>query len=307
MKILITGGSGLVGHGIQNNIYLYPHHEFIFSSSKDVNLCNEEQTLEYIKSLAPDAIIHLASNVGGLFKNIRSKVEMFQDNLKMTMNVLEAARRTGVQKVVSCLSTCIFPDKVTYPITEEMLHDGPPHWSNDGYAYAKRMIDVLSNSYRNQYGCNFICVIPCNVYGTHDNFSLEDGHVIPALIHQGYLAKQRHQPLVVKGSGKPLRQFIHADDLGKLILWSLLEYNEKDNIILANDQEVSIGEIASYIANCYDVPIQFDTSKEDGQYKKTVSIEKLKSYLPELVFEPMDKMLKETIDWFTKNYESVRK
>ena len=170
--ILVTGGSGLVGHGIQAIRGDYQEYEFLFLSSKDVDLKNEKETIEYFSMTKPDFVIHLAANVGGLFKNMKYKVEMFEDNMRINMNVLKACHECRVKKVVSCLSTCIFPDQMTYPIDETMLHNGPPHWSNDSYAYSKRMLDVLSKSYRDQYGDNCICVIPCNVYGKYDNFFL---------------------------------------------------------------------------------------------------------------------------------------
>jgi GDP-L-fucose synthase len=123
------------------------------------------------------------------------------------------------------LSTCIFPDKTTYPIDETMLHTGPPHSSNAGYAYAKRMIDVLNRCYNEEYGCQFTSVIPTNIYGPHDNFNLEDSHVIPGLIHKACIAKDAGTDFVVWGSGTPLRQFIYSNDLAKLMIWTLRSYD----------------------------------------------------------------------------------
>jgi GDP-L-fucose synthase len=308
--ILVTGGSGLVGHGIQAIRGDYQEYEFLFLSSKDVDLKNEKETIEYFSMTKPDFVIHLAANVGGLFKNMKYKVEMFEDNMRINMNVLKACHECRVKKVVSCLSTCIFPDQMTYPIDETMLHNGPPHWSNDSYAYSKRMLDVLSKSYRDQYGDNFICVIPCNVYGKWDNFSLEDGHVIPALIHRCYLAKKNGENFVVKGSGKPLRQFIYSEDLARLTMWSLLEYEGKDSLILADEKEYSIGEVARMIAEAFAMEdkIVFDTSFEDGQLKKTVLVKKCMA-----VRGNMGKMKKikegvnESVEWFVDNYEKVTK
>ena len=120
-----------------------------------------------------------------------------EKNILINMNVLKVCHEIKVKKLVSCLSTCIFPDKTSYPIDETMLHDGPPHTSNDAYAYAKRMLEIQSKAYQQQYDDNFICVIPTNIYGEHDNYSIECGHVIPALIHKCYLAKQENKPFVV--------------------------------------------------------------------------------------------------------------
>lgn len=157
----------------------------------------------------PTHVIHLAAMVGGLFRNLKYKVEFYRENVLINDNVMECCREYNVVKLVSCLSTCIFPDKTTYPIDEDMVHNGHPHSSNAGYAYAKRMIDVMNKCYNEEYGCNYTSIIPTNIYGPHDNFrydfillrfsfalqvlhsfSIEDGHVIPGLIHKCYLAKK---------------------------------------------------------------------------------------------------------------------
>jgi GDP-L-fucose synthase len=301
--ILVTGGSGLVGSAIREMDVSYSEYEFIYLTSKIVDLRNEKETIEYFSKVNPTYVIHLAANVGGLFKNMKYKVEMFEDNMRINMNVLKASHLSKVKKVVSCLSTCIFPDQTTYPIDETMLHNGPPHWSNDSYAYSKRMLEVLSKSYQEEYGNNFICVIPCNVYGKHDNFSLEDGHVIPALIHRCYLAKKNGENFVVRGSGKPLRQFIYSEDLARLMMWSLLSYDGKDSLILADEKEWSIEEVAGMIARAFGVEdkMVFDTSKEDGQYKKTASTEKLKKLYENFEFVDMDEKIVEVVEWFSSN------
>ena len=226
-KLLITGGNGLVGSALQKVIN-YDLYETKFLSSKECNLSNYEDTYNLFKSFNPNYVIHLAASVGGLFKNMNYKVNMLEDNLLINFNVLKCSHIFKVEKLINCLSTCIFPDKTTYPINEDMLHDGPPHISNDAYAYAKRLLEIHSKAYREQYNDNFICVIPTNIYGDHDNYSLEDGHVIPSLIHKCYLSKEKDEDFIVRGTGNPLRQFINSLDLGRLILWTLEEYNEKN-------------------------------------------------------------------------------
>jgi GDP-L-fucose synthase len=238
--ILVTGGTGLIGNAIQKVLKDEQQQQtnndnetFIFISSKDVDLSNKEETLEYFKKHKPTHIIHLAAMVGGLYKNLRHNLDFFRVNIAINDNVLYCAHQTGVQKVVSCLSTCIFPNDTTYPIDETMIHNGPPHDSNFGYSYGKRMIDVLNRGYKNQYGLTYTSVIPTNVFGPHDNFNIENGHVLPGLIHKTYLAKQNNTDLTIWGSGKPLRQFIYSIDLAKLFLWVLRDYTEVDPIILS--------------------------------------------------------------------------
>jgi GDP-L-fucose synthase len=308
--ILITGGSGLVGQGIHSIQENY-NYNFVFASSKDCDLENYFQTIEYFKLIKPDFVIHLAANVGGLFKNMKYKVDMLEKNILINMNVLKAAHNIGVKKLVACLSTCIFPDKTTYPIDESMLHLGPPHTSNDAYAYAKRLLEIHCKAYQEQYGDNFVCVIPTNIYGPHDNFHLEDAHVIPALINKCYLSKKESKPFIVAGSGKPLRQFIYSQDLGKLLMWVLESYSNKSSIILSvgEDQEVSIGDVANIIATKFDYQksIKFDNSKPDGQYKKTASNKKLITLIDNFKFIDIKEGINNTIDWFIENYDKARK
>ena len=173
----------------KKNLSTYDY-DFIFVSSKDADLTKYNETYSLFKKLEPDYVIHLAACVGGLFKNMNQKVDMFEINNLINFNVVKISHEFKVKKLICCLSTCIFPDKTTYPIDETMLHNGPPHSSNDAYAYAKRMLEVHCKAYQEQYNDNFICVIPTNIYGPHDNYSLDDGHVIPALTHRCYLANK---------------------------------------------------------------------------------------------------------------------
>ena len=309
---MITGGTGLVGTALQYEIDL-DKHDTVFLSSKDCNLTDFQSTYRIFNAIQPDIVIHLAANVGGLFKNMNFKSDMLNDNLIMNYNVLKCCHDLKVKKVVSCLSTCIFPDKTTYPINEDMLHDGAPHSSNDAYAYSKRMLDIQSKAYREQFNDNFICIIPTNIYGKYDNYSLTDGHVIPALIHRCYKAKQENKPFVVKGTGKPLRQFIYANDLAKLIVMIVEDYHEKDSIILSVSEkdEVSIRTVAEFIAKEFDYMehIVFDDQYSDGQYKKTADNNKLMNFIKnkEFTFTPMKVGIKESVQWFTQNYILARK
>lgn len=309
MKILITGGTGLVGKAIENISNKY-NYEFVFLSSKDCDLTDYLQTKRLFEKEKPDYVIHLAAYVGGLFKNMNYMVDMFEKNVLINTNVLKCAHESNVKKLISCLSTCIFPDKTTYPINENMLHLGPPHNSNYGYAYAKRMLEIHSRAYREQYNDNFICVIPTNIYGEHDNYSLTDGHVIPALTHQCYLAKKEKRPFIVKGSGKPLRQFIYSKDLAELIMWTLEEYKENENIILSvgEEDEVSIEQVALSIARSFDYEnLIFDTSYSDGQYKKTADNTKLMQLIGTYKFTSINDGIKKSVNWFTNNYKNCRK
>lgn len=340
-RILVTGGTGLVGRAIEKVVADgegRPDEEWIFVSSKDADLTNAVETKALFEKHKPTHVIHLAAMVGGLFKNIRYNLDFWRRNIHINDNVLHSAYECGARKVVSCLSTCIFPDKTTYPIDETMIHNGPPHSSNFGYSYAKRMIDVQNRVYFEQHGCRFTAVVPTNVFGPHDNFNVEDGHVLPGLIHKVYLAKrylslsrdpswschvspwsrshfcragETGSALTVWGTGKPRRQFIYSLDLARLFLWVLREYDEVEPIILSvgEEDEVSIKEAAETIVEAMDFrgELVFDVTKSDGQFKKTASNGKLRRYLPGFQFTPFRQAVKETCAWFTANYASARK
>ena len=320
-KIIVTGSSGLIGQAMFQFIKekkLTQNYHLIPLSSKDCNLENWEETIVWFQNHSDDCdiVIHLAASVGGLYKNVNENTGMFEKNIKINMNVLKAVHQSGITRMISCLSTCIFPDEIRqYPITEEMLHHGPPHFSNQGYAYAKRMLEVQTRMFNEQYNTNYICIIPTNVYGMFDNFSLENGHVIPSLIHQCYLAKKENRTFPVKGSGKPLRQFIFNMDIAEIIFHFIENnYKENTNIILSTDpkDEISIHDVALEIAKCFDFDsnqICFDSNYIDGQFQKTVSNERLKKILlnSNFKFTCFTKGIEKTIQWFIQNVETCRK
>jgi len=309
--ILVTGGTGLVGSALRSVRQKYTEYTYVFLSSNDCDLTNRDETHKCFQKYNPDYVIHLAANVGGLYKNMNFKVDMFESNLQMNMNVLNVCHKLKIKKLISCLSTCIFPDKTSYPINEEMLHNGAPHHSNDAYAYAKRMLEVQSKAYQEQYGDDFSCIIPTNIYGENDNYSLENGHVVPSLIHKCHNAKQKGEPFIVRGTGKPLRQFIYAKDMADLIMWVLENYKENDSIILSvgEEDEISIRDIATLIAKNYEYEdmMEFDDSFSDGQYKKTADNSKLINLYPDFHFTTVETGIKNSVQWFKDNINKCRK
>ena len=305
MRILVTGGSGMVGSAIKRNIE--DKHDYSFISSNDCDLSKIESVELLFRTYTPDCVIHLAACVGGLFKNMNNKVEMLEKNVLINFNVIKSCHKYKVKKCISCLSTCIFPDKTTYPIDETMLHNGPPHSSNDAYAYAKRLLEIHSKAYRENFNKDFVCIIPTNIYGINDNFNLEDGHVIPSLIHKCFLAKKNNTDFVVKGSGKPLRQFIYSDDLAKIILKILFCDKKIDNLIVSvpPKDEISIKDVAFNISKKFNYTerLVFNPNYSDGQYKKTADNAKLMKLI-NFKFTDINIGLNETIEWFEKNYNN---
>jgi len=320
-RVLVTGGTGLVGSAIKQVVELEPveGEEWIFCGSKDADLCDYNETKLLFEKHRPTHVVHLAAKVGGLFHNMSDNLGFFRSNMQMNDNILQLSHEFDVTKVVSCLSTCIFPDETTYPIDESMIHNGQPHQSNFGYSYAKRMIDVLNKAYHEKHSRCFTSVVPCNVFGPNDNYRPAESHVIPGMIKRLhkliYLDEpeksQEEKVFVVFGSGKPLRQFIYSLDLAVLFIWVLRNYESVEPIILSVDEadEVSIGQVAESIAKAFDFRgnIVFDPSKSDGQFKKTASNEKLRGFLPGFEFTPFKKAIKESVDWFTQHYDLARK
>lgn len=300
-KILITGGNGLVGSEFKSSKYFK-------ISSTDCDLRNFDSAKLTLNNDF-DGIIHCAARVGGLGGNLNHKGEFFYDNIMINTNVIESARLNGVQRLVAFLSTCVFPDTIEYPLTEDKIHQGSPHYSNDAYAYAKRMADIQIRAYSEQYNLKYTSVIPCNIYGPNDNYNISNGHVIPSLIHKCYIAREKNQPLIVWGSGKPLREFIYSEDVAYLADWILHNYSDSKPIILSTSEEISIGEVVEIIVELMNFKgkVIFDSSKPDGQYRKPSDNSKLKSYLPNYEFISIYDGLKKTINFFESNYSQIRK
>uniref|UniRef100_A0A1I8PTG2 GDP-L-fucose synthase n=1 Tax=Stomoxys calcitrans TaxID=35570 RepID=A0A1I8PTG2_STOCA len=317
-KVLVTGGTGLVGKALQQITSEEDVESWYFAGSKDGDLKDLNATKALFEKVQPTHVIHLAAMVGGLFHNMNNNLDFLRINLQINDNVLQTAHEHGCLKVISCLSTCIFPDKTTYPIDETMVHNGPPHTSNYGYSYAKRLIDVQNHAYHDKYGCMFTSIIPCNIFGPNDNYKPDVSHVIPGMIYRMHKllnenpqVAQEDKVFTVYGSGKPLRQFIYSLDLAKLIVWVLRNYESVEPIILSVDeeQEVSIFQVAQAIAQAFNFrgKIECDTSKADGQYKKTASNKKLRSFLPNFQFTDFDKAIKVSVDWYIQHYDEARK
>jgi GDP-L-fucose synthase len=312
--VLVTGANGLVGTSVREQVAaqkLDAGTQWIFASSKDADLRDPKSTEALFDRVKPTHVLHLAAHVGGLFANMKYQVEFWGDNMAMQDNIFRCCKEHNVQRLVSCLSTCIFPDGAPLPMDESMIMNGPPHFSNRGYAYAKRMVLMLGDLYNEQYGANYATVVPCNIFGKHDNFSIDDGHVLPGLMHKCYLAKQNNQPFVIWGSGKPLRQFIYSNDLARLMLCYLLESDKTEPVILATDpkDEISIEEAARLVAEAMDFKgeIVFDDTKADGQFQKTCSNARLRSMYPNFQFTPACQAIAETVAWFTSNYAACRR
>lgn len=301
MTTIVTGGSGMVGRNLQE---LCPN--WIYLSSKDCDLTNETAVKYMFEQYQPDYVIHLAAAVGGLYKNMNDNYEMMNKNLMINSNIIKYCRIFKVKRLIACLSTCIFPNEVQYPITEEQLHNGPPHPSNEGYSYAKRLLEVQCRL----SGIEYVCLVPTNLYGKYDNFNLEDAHVLPNLIHKCYLAKRNNNEFVIKGSGIAQRQFLYALDFAKIIKHVVFSDETNYSMICTPPEtdEVSIKYCVEQISRFMNYQnIVYDISYSDGQLKKTVSNKTLLKTIPNFEYTTFSDGLRDTIEWFNKNYETVRK
>ena len=300
MKTLVTGGYGMVGSAMESQIKL---------SRETCDLTNPKQTEALFRTIRPDGVIHCAGKVGGIGGNSNYKGEYFYDNLMINTNVIEASRKAGVKNLVAFLSTCVFPDDVTYPLTVDQVHLGEPHESNYPYAYAKRMADVQIRAYREQYDINYTSIIPSNIYGPNDNFNLDHGHVMPMLIHKLYLAKKNKTDFTVWGSGKPLREFIYSKDIAKIAEWALYNYEGTDPLIVSGDEEVSIKDLVGMLVDEFKFKgkVIFDKTKPDGQHRKPSDNSLIKELLPDFEYTPFEQGIKETVNWFRENYENARR
>jgi GDP-L-fucose synthase len=299
-KVLITGGGGMVGSAMESPIKLTREY---------CDLTNPRQTNSLFRAIKPDGIIHCAGKVGGIGGNSNYKGEYFYNNIMINTNVIEAARQAGVKNLVAFLSTCVFPDKVNYPLTVDQVHLGEPHESNYPYAYAKRMADIQIRAYREQYGLNYTSIIPSNIYGPNDNFNLDHGHVMPMLIHKLYLAKKNKTDFTVWGSGKPLREFIYSKDIAKIAEWALFNYEGTEPLIVSGDEEISIKDLVGLLVDEFKFKgkVKFDKTKPDGQLRKPSDNSKIKELLPDFEYTPFEQGIKETVNWFKENYENARK
>ena len=297
--MIITGGTGMVGFAFKK---LCPKANFPSRSEFHSGVYNAEG----------NNIIHLAAKVGGVKANTDEIGEFYRMNSIINQKLLHHAYYSNAKKVVSLLSTCVYPDApyVTYPLTEDQLHLGPPHPSNFGYAYAKRMVDVMSRAYRQQYGCNFITAIPNNLYGENDNFDLENSHVVPAIIRKVWEAKLNNKPFVeCWGDGTPLREFTYSEDIARILLFLLENYDDPEPINIGNTDEYSIRQVVEIICSIlkYDGEIRWNTQMPSGQHRKPSSNQKLLDLgWDKKWYTSLEKGLTKTCEWVMLKYPDIR-
>ncbi len=308
IEYLVTGGTGLVGYALQKKL-----QNVAFVSSSDYDLTKENEVKSMFEKYKPEKVIHLAAKVGGIFYNINHPAELVYQNVMINTNVVHYAYKYNVEKLIAPISNCAYPDVVEkYPLKENQLYNGPPQITNFAYAYSKRLLAVQIQAYRDQYKCNFISVIPCNMYGPNDNFNKNDSHFIAALLRKIYEIKQDNEKtLTLLGSGKPLRQYLYSEDFAQILLILLEKYNGKEPVNVAPEKEnLSIDEIARIAlkaTNSEDINIVFDDASPDGQYRKDIDTSKLAEIINDFKFTPLEDGIKKTYEWYIKNKSKYEK
>jgi GDP-L-fucose synthase len=302
MTILVAGGSGLVGSAIVRELKRL-NKDVIGISSKDVDLLDRDKTFEFINNLKPKAIIDSAAKVGGIGGNNSYPVEFLSQNLQIQSNLMDAAHAAKVSKFVFLGSSCIYPRDCAQPIKEEYLLTGALEQTNSAYAVAKIAGIELIKSYRKEYGYKWISVMPTNMYGPNDNFDLENGHVLPVLIRKFVEAKRSGSGKVILwGSGSPLREFLHVDDMAKAVVLCMDKYDDSKQINIGSGQEVSIRDLADKISKAvgFNGEISWDSSKPDGTMRKVLDSSKIAN----LGWKPLislDQGIASTVEWYLQN------
>jgi GDP-L-fucose synthase len=302
MKILVAGGSGLVGSAIVR-AYEKTNEDVIGISSKDLNLLDRDKTFKFINEIKPSVIIDAAAKVGGIGGNNNYPVEFLSENIRIQSNLMDAAHSSGVEKLLFLGSSCIYPRNCAQPIKEEYILTGELEETNSAYAVAKIAGIELIKSYRKEYGHSWISAMPTNLYGPKDNFDLENSHVMPALIRKILDAKTNNlHEVVLWGTGSPIREFLHVDDLARAVLVCLEKYNDSQHINIGSGIEISIKNLALKIVNQigYSGEIIWDTNRPDGTPRKVLDVTKISN----LGWKPnisLDEGIRSTIDWYLEN------
>lgn len=277
-KIYITGHRGMVGSGLERKLLAEGFNNLVSRTSSELDLRNQQAVNDFFALEKPDYVIHAAGKVGGIKANNTYRAEFIYDNLMMEANIIHASYLNKVKKLLFLGSSCIYPKMAAQPLKEEYLLSGYLESTNQPYAIAKIAGIEMCDSYRAQYGCNFISAMPTNLYGTNDNYHPENSHVLPALIRRIILAHKNNEPSVtIWGTGTPRREFMHVDDLADACYFLLQNYNEAGIVNIGWGEDVSIKELATLVATevGYTGALEFDTTKPDGTPRKLLDTNKL--------------------------------
>lgn len=300
-RILVTGGGGFLGGHLLEELARRGARSLVAPRSSEVDLTDASATLALFQRERPDLVFHLAARVGGIGANQRHPGSFFHANMAMGLNVLESARRVGVQKAIVVGTICSYPAHAPMPLREDSLWDGYPEPTNAPYGVAKRALLVMAQAYRQEYGCNFVVVLPVNLYGPRDNFDLETSHVIPAMIRKFLHARQAGlDEVVLWGDGSPTREFLYVTDAARGLALAAERYDRAEPINLGSGAEISIRELALKIAHktAFGGRIVWDPTRPNGQVRRVLDVRRAREQLGFDASVGLDDGLDETLRWF---------
>lgn len=308
-KIYVAGHRGMVGSAIVRKLQKEGYENILTTPSKDVDLTNQQATNQWFKENKPNYVLIAAAKVGGIHANNIYRADFLYQNLMIECNTIHAAYENKVEKLLFLGSTCIYPKMAPQPLKEKYLLSGYLEETNEPYAIAKIAGIKLCESYKRQYGCNFISAMPTNLYGPNDNYDLNNSHVLPALIRKFHEAKINHQPEVVMwGTGSPYREFLHADDLADALYFLMQNYDGEEFVNCGSGDEITIKDLALLIKDIVDYKgnIVHDTSKPDGTPRKLTDVSKLHS-LGWKHKIPLAEGIQSVYKEFVANYDNIVK
>lgn len=306
-RVWVAGHNGMVGSALVRRLAEEPIEGIVSASSSELDLRRQSDTEKFIRTTKPDVVLMAAARVGGIHANRSAQGQFLYENLVMAANTIEAARTGGVEKFVMLGSSCIYPREAAQPITEESLLTGPLEPTNEGYAIAKIAALELTKMYRRQYGMDAISLMPTNLFGPNDNFDPLTSHVLPSIIRKVHEAKVLSSPTVeLWGSGKPLREFLHVDDLADATIFALMNYEGEQHLNIGSGEDLSIKDVALLTAGVigWEGEFVFDPSMPDGTPRKLLDISALKS-LGWSHRIPLEEGIAITYRWFLRSQEAL--
>jgi GDP-L-fucose synthase len=307
-RVMVTGGSGFLGSHLVDALRAQGVSSITVPRSREVDLTDAAATLALFRSERPDLVFHLGARVGGIGLNRRLPGSLFRDNMAMGLNVLEAARLTNTKKVLIAGTVCAYPKFAPCPFKEDDLWNGYPEETNAPYGVAKKALLVMAQSYRQEFGSNFVVLFPVNLYGPRDNFHLEDSHVIPAMIRKFVEAKAAKQPKVVLwGDGTPTREFLHVSDAARAFILAAERYDGADPVNLGTGSEISMRDLAALIAETtgYTGEVVWDSSRPNGQPRRVLDTSRARERFGFTAEVPLADGIRKTIAWFTEHAAEI--
>lgn len=304
-KVLLTGGSGVVGSALRRELEQHGA-EVVSPRSSDVDLTKTDETVAYFRSVQPELVVHLAARVHGLMGHLRAQGAVYLDNILINTNVVEACRLSGARKVLAMGSTAVYSDQVHLPMREDEIWMGPPHGSEKGYAHAKRAMLAQLECYRDQYGLDFAFAISTNVYGPDDKFDEKKGHVIPSLVSRLHAAARDGEPLTAWGTGRATRDFLHSADAARALRLVLEHHSGPINV--ASGTSVTIKETVETLVEVagFDGEVVWDLTKPDGQASRAYEVSRLEDLGWSTEYS-LERGLADTYRWYSENEPDVRR